>query len=425
MRIIPKSITMREGCWTRPVNAVLNYSCTERDYSYLAQKCGMTAHKEEGNFFCAWVGSRKTDIKPVYTSEEAYAMDVSPDGVNITANTAAGLSMGVKALWRMLSENTTLNCCRIDDEPALKFRAVHLCIFPKDDGTQKEDTSPAAIRKMINEAAYWGYNRVFLEFWGCFPYQKRPYACWPDTEYTPALVAEIISECMDGLHMQAMPVQNLTSHAGWSRIGSRKHVVLDQRPDLAPMWIPGGWCFATENPDTRAYLNDIMDELIAAYRQPPILHVSTDKCFGFGSSEADRVYDADGLFVRHLNFLHDSLAEKGVRMMMWTDMLYGALDSKFWKASPAVVDQLPRDILMNVWTHNDVGICWPDVDFFQGKGYETVYSPFKDENSIRNMISMCQRKHSLGIVQTTWYCPQTALPYVQLSGKLQWEGKER
>ncbi|MBQ3763109.1 MAG: hypothetical protein II875_14040, partial [Clostridia bacterium] len=64
-------------------------------------------------------------------------------------------------------------------------------------------------------------------------------------------------------------------------------------------------------------------------------------------------------------------------------------------------------------------------DFFQGKGYETVYSPFINEDSIRNMISMCQRKHSLGIVQTTWFCPQTAIPYVRLSGKLQWEGKER
>ena len=425
MEIVAKRIMPLEGYWIKPESEILNVCCDERDFSLLAAKCGMCAKQAEGSMNIAWVGEKDETLKCSFASEEAYSMSILPGGVTIAANTAAGLSMGVKALWRLLSKSNSLECARIDDEPAISFRAVHLCVFPKYDGTQKEDTSPAALRNMINQAAFWGYNRVFIEFWGCYPYQKHPYACWPDTEYSPAIVTEILSECMDGLHMIALPVQNLTSHAGWSRISSRKHVVLDQRPDLASMWIPGGWCFATENPDTRAFLKDIMDELIAAYRTPPLFHVSTDKCFGFGSSEADRIYDADRLFVRHLNFLHDALAERGCRMMMWADMLYGALDSKFWKAAPDVVDQLPRDILMNVWTHNDVGICWPDVDFFQGKGYETVYSPFINEDSIRNMISMCQRKHSLGIVQTTWFCPQTAIPYVRLSGKLQWEGKER
>ena len=97
-----------------------------------------------------------------------------------------------------------------------------------------------------------------MEFWGMFPYKKHPYAAWPKA-YSRETVEEIISLAIDKLHITPLPCQNLTSHAGWSRIASRKHVVLDQRPDLADMWVPGGWCFATENPKTQEYLRDVMD----------------------------------------------------------------------------------------------------------------------------------------------------------------------
>ena len=424
MKIQPKAMKLLPGIWKRGLHDVLHLAGHDADFSWLARACGMEPMSEpfrEGRY-AAWCGQCDLNIAPEYPSPEAYGMKIAPDGITVAARTEAGLAMGLKALWRELDGLTEVPCALIQDEPALNFRGTHLCVFPIYDGTRKEDTSPEALRRMIDQAAYWGYNHVFIEFWGTFPYQKHPYACWPDSQYTRATVNGLIEHCLNDLHIQPVPVQNLTSHAGWSRIGSRKHVVLDQRPDLADMWIPGGWCFATENPDTRAFLTDTIDELLGMYRLPPILHVSTDKCFGFGSSEADRVHDADSLFIRHLHFLHDTLAERHVRMMMWTDMLYGALDSKFWKASPAVTDVLPRDIIMNIWTHNDPGDCWPDIDFFQGKGYDTVYSPFINEASIRNMIRLCQRSHSMGILQTTWYCPQTALPFVQKSGKWQWEG---
>jgi len=403
----------------------LHITATEKDYSFLAQEMGCQVQIEEKTekLDRAWIGTKDEALAPASENGEAYALKAEKNSLNIAANGAEGLSLGLRKYLSLLRDGRMEQGKTYQEKPVMRFRGLHLCIFPENDGTEKEDTSPEALRAMIREAALNGYNHVFLEFWGQFPYQRRPYACWPDSPYTPQVVKDLLKECQEGWHMQPIPVQNLTSHAGWSRIGSRKHVVLDQRKDLSPMWIPGGWCFATENPDTKAYLKDIMDELIDAYGKPPMLHVSTDKCFGFGSTEADRTVDADVLFVRHLNFLHDALADRGARMVMWADMLYGALDSKFWKASPAIVDQLPRDILMNVWTHNDPGACWPDVDFFQGKGFETIYSPFLNESSIRNMTDMCVRKKSLGILQTTWYCPQSAIPSVQLSGQVQWAEK--
>ncbi len=229
---------------------------------------------------------------------------------------------------------------------------------------------------------------------------------------------------MDDLHLRVIPCQNLTSHAGWSRIISRRHVVLDQRPDLAEMWIPGGWCFATENPDTKAFLRDVIEELLEAYRNPPMFHVCCDKAFGFGSREEDRTRSADLLFGSHLGFLNSTLQERGARMVMWADMLYTSMDALYWKASPALVDMLPRNILMNLWTHNDPGVHWADVEFFESRGFQTIYSPFLDRKGVASMTEVCLRRRSHGILQTTWHKPQTALASVVYSGAYQWAGAE-
>ena len=366
---------------------------------------------------------KTSELVPEYNGSESYALRISNSSITIASRSIEGLAYGLKTLAKLTHETKEVPTLIIQDVPAIDFRGLHLCIFPPDDGTEKEDTSPELIKKMMRLAAMSGYNYVMLEFWGMFPYQRHPYACWPNNLYTKKVVEQIISYAIDDLHITPLPCQNLTSHAGWSRIASRKHVVLDQRPDLADMWIPGGWCFATENQETKAYLRDIMEELIDVFRNPPFFHVDSDKAFGFGSTEEDRTKSADLLFGNHISFLNTFLQEHGARMIMWADMLYTSMDALYWKANPNLVDMLPRNILMNIWTHNDPGQHWADVDFFQNKGFQTVYSPFLDRKSIRSMVKVCNEKGGYGILQTTWHKPQTAAPSVAYSGFMQWEGR--
>ena len=175
----------------------------------------------------------------------------------------------------------------------------------------------------------------------------------------------------------------------------------------------------------KPYLRDIIDDLVKTYRTPPFVHCSCDKCFGFGSTEEERVQPADDLFVNHLHFLHNELESRGVRMAMWSDMLYSSMDVKYWKCDEKVVDRLPNDILMNVWTHKDIGETkWQDVPFFEDKGFQTVYSPFLEKAGAKNMIEQCFENGSLGILQTTWHRPELALPTVVYSGAYMWSGKE-
>lgn len=421
----PKCLSFSEGHCRNMGNTYTVHFENKLNYDYLAGLCELDKRittKQENSMFSLTVGQGES-VTPTYLGKEAYSLKISEDGIGISAWTEQGISQGLKMLAVLCNKHgRKLPCLTIQDEPSIGFRGLHICIFRPDDGTDKEDTSPGSVKCLIEQAALAGYNHVFLEFWGTFPYRKHTYACWPDSPYTRTVVDELIGHIIDELHITPVPCQNLTSHAGWSRISSRQHVVLDQRPDLEDMWIPGGWCFATENPRTKAYLADVMDDLLETFRHPPLFHVCSDKCFGFASTEEDRTKPADALFITHLCNLNTYLQQKGTRMAMWGDMLYSSMDSLYWKPTAGIADSLPKNILINIWTHNDVGNHWADIDYFQSRGFETIYSPFINKAGTDSMIKLCCEKNSMGILQTSWHRPKTALPNILYSGAAQWNG---
>ena len=408
----------------------LNFAKTnvkDRKYDYLLSLMGIKKAEttfENGILYLS-IGNGnppKTDCK-----EHETVIEIGNGGITVSGRTSDEISNGVKMLIDMYASRGKTGYFPIGEfryVPKIKLRAVHMCLFDPDDGTQKEDTNISSVRRRIETAALSGYNSVILEFWGMFPYEKREYAHWRNC-HSRESVEKLISFIIDDLHMTAIPCQNLTSHAGWSRITSRRHVVLDQCPDLSDMYIPGGWCFATTREDTKAFLRDIMDDLVKTFRNPPLFHCSCDKCFGFGSSEEERVLPADDLFVNHLKFLRDELEKRGARMAMWADMLYSSIDVKYWKCSEGTADRLPKDILMNIWTHNDIGNGeWKDITYFEDKGFETAYSPWINKDGAKNMVEQCLKHNSLGIIQTTWHKPETALPTVVYTGGYMWSAKE-
>lgn len=422
---VPKIIKKNVGVYNNKQNTYTVHFENHLKYDYLAGLCGYENRENEKKTTEYLVISidDATICSPQYSGEEAYALHITEKGIAISAWTEKGISQGFKMLAVLVEKHgQNLPCMEIQDEPVIGFRGIHCCLFRPDDGTKKEDTSPQQVTKLAEQAALSGYNHIILEFWGTFPNKKHPYACWPDTQYTRPIIEKLIAHIIDDLHMIAIPDQNLTSHAGWSRIGSRQHVVLDQRPDLEDMYIPGGWCLATENPKTKQFVRDIIDDLLETFRNPPLFHVGCDKCFGFGSTEEDRTKPADALFLTHLCNLNSYLQSRGTRMVMWSDMLYSSMDALYWKPAEGIADQLPKNILINVWTHNDVGDHWADIDYFQSRGFETVYSPFLDKKGIDSMIKLCVKKNSLGILQTTWHKPVTALEQVKYSGLVQWNG---
>ncbi len=424
--IEPKEIILKEGNHKQNNDACI-FTNIETDMSYLLNLAGFNSKVETIDYdikdtYIVAIGRKDIELKQfVFINDEQYYMEIDEDSIVISGKTVDGVLLGLKSFIRIKQELEVIPQMTIIDYPNIPFRAVHTCMFRPDDGTEKEESDPAHIKSMMQTAAICGYNYIFIEFWGVFPY-SLDYAHWPNA-YSKEEISDLVSFAIDKLHITPLPAQNLTTHAGWSRIVSRKHTVLDQRPDLAEMYIPGGWCFATENPKAKEFIKLCIDELVEMFRNPPYLHCCCDKAFGFGSTEEDRTMSADILFAKHISFLNTYLSSKNVRMVMWADMLYSSMDALYWKCDEKISDMLPKNILINIWTHNNPGKKWLDAAFFEDRGFETVYSPFINEDSIESMVSLCAERGSHGMVQTTWHRPQTAVPYVILTGSLQWCGK--
>lgn len=424
--IAPKELELLGGDYKHNKNAKI-YTNQEVDMSYLLELAGFDGKAEkidlDTDYSVLMIGDKFEEIGDIdFFDDEEYYLEIGEDNIIIVGATVSAMLLGLKAFIRMKEEVEVLPQMQINDYPDIPFRAVHTCVFRPDDGSEKEESHPDYIKKMMKTAALAGYNHIFIEFWGMFPY-SLPYAHWPNA-YTKEQIEDLISYAIDKLHITPIPAQNLTSHAGWSRIITRQHTVLDQRPDLADMYIPGGWCFATENPKTQQFIMQLIDELVEMFRNPPYLHCCCDKAFGFGSTEEDRRINADILFAKHISFLNSYLSQKNVKMVMWADMLYCSMDALYWKCNEGTADMLPKNILLNLWTHDNPGNKWLDPEYFEEKGFETVYSPFLNEVGTENMIKICKNRGSHGIVQTTWHKPQTAVPCVVLSGALQWCGKK-
>lgn len=424
--IAPKELELLGGDYKHNKNAEI-YTNADVDMSYLLELADFSGKAEkidlDTDYSVLMIGDKFEEIGDIdFFDDEEYYLEIGENSVIIVGATVSAMLLGLKAFIRMKEEVEVLPQMQINDYPDIPFRAVHTCVFRPDDGSEKEESHPDYIKKMMKTAALSGYNHIFIEFWGMFPY-SLPYAHWPNA-YTKEQIEDLISYAIDKLHITPIPAQNLTSHAGWSRIITRQHTVLDQRPDLADMYIPGGWCFATENPKTQQFIMQLIDELVEMFRNPPYVHCCCDKAFGFGSTEEDRRTSADILFAKHISFLNSYLSQKNIKMVMWADMLYCSMDALYWKCNEGVADILPKNILLNLWTHDNPGSRWLDPEYFEEKGFETVYSPFLNEVGAENMIKICKERGSRGIVQTTWHKPQTAVPCVVLSGALQWCGKK-
>ena len=424
--IAPKELELLGGDYKHNKNAEI-YTNADVDMSYLLELADFDGKAEkidlDTDYSVLMIGDKFDEIGDIdFFDDEEYYLEIGENSIIIVGATVGAMLLGLKAFIRMKEEVEVLPQMQINDYPDIPFRAVHTCVFRPDDGSEKEESHPDYIKKMMKTAALSGYNHIFIEFWGMFPY-SLPYAHWPNA-YTKEQIEDLISYAIDKLHITPIPAQNLTSHAGWSRIITRQHTVLDQRPDLADMYIPGGWCFATENPKTQQFIMQLIDELVEMFRNPPYVHCCCDKAFGFGSTEEDRRTNADILFAKHISFLNSYLSQKNIKMVMWADMLYCSMDALYWKCNEGTADMLPKNILLNLWTHDNPGNKWLDPEYFEEKGFETVYSPFLNEVGTENMIKICKERGSPGIVQTTWHKPQTAVPCVVLSGALQWCGKK-
>lgn len=362
---------------------------------------------------------------PRREANAAYALTVGADGVGASAADGAGMRHAWFTLLQLLdaddapggSLSFAAPHAAIQDWPAMRFRGLHLCVFP--------ETSPAMIEKAIRLAAFFKFTHVVLEFWGMLKLDALKELSWPEG-WTKAEAGGLVAIAR-GMGLEVVPMFNCWGHASGSRIRHGRHVVLDQNPRLAPLFEPDGWTWCLTNPRAQALLRSVCDELMELAGPGRYFHLGCDEAYSHATCDRCRATDRVRLFADHVNDLAAHVERRGRRALMWGDAL---LERAKWPAGFAAngtpslpthlaLERVSRKIVINDW-HYDVKGEIPTLAHFRGLGFETIACPWDSASNIRALAKAAVANGSEGMLMTTWHRLARCIPALHFAAACMW-----
>jgi hypothetical protein len=315
---------------------------------------------------------------------EGYILKSEPGCILIAGSDDAGTYYGVQSLKQLLFKNEKdqrfhARGAEVWDKPKFKVRMVHVLV---------DKESPYAHRKMIAQLfARYKYNHILMEAeqgiaWKSHPEIVTPFAAQPED------IKELVFFAKQH-YMQVTPLIQSLGHCGWIfRNGKNMDIVEDKNhPDV----------YCPLNPRTYEFIFSIMDEALDIFDHPEYLHIGHDEhdiSHPFPIHEECKKVGNEKLYYMDTMHIYHHLKLKGVKMMMWSDIL--SKDSFV-----PIIDDLPRDIVMCDWIYRDLPE-YPSLDYFQSKGFPVLGCSWYRARNIARFSRYGAKSNILGMMYTTW-----------------------
>lgn len=247
--------------------------------------------------------------------------------------------------------------------------------------------------KIVDMLVYYRYNTIILEIGGAMEYKRHPEINQSWVEYcremrrTPERADEVQNmfgwvknsihfENGDGGFLSQETVRGLVAYCrerGLEVIPeapclSHSDYLLNAHPELSERpYDPFPDTYCPSNPKVYELLFDVMDEVIDVFH-PKVMQVGHDEFYTFGLCEACKRREPADILAEDLTRIHDYLAQRGIRMMYWSEKMLNHVTSwgeglggaqRHCKCSrgtvhdmPATykaVDLIPRDCWAHHW----------------------------------------------------------------------------
>ena len=294
-----------------------------------------------------------------------YALCIEEDHAIVSASDRKGMVQGAETLIKLVKDGK-VPLCRITDAPFCEFRGVHL-FLPAE---EEMDFTKRLIRDILSPM---GYNFIIMQFSAAMEFEKHPEINqgfltameksrsgeWPhfphsgvgggklvSKESVRDLIAysrefgiDVVPEIQSLGHVQYITV----SHPEIAEVAEEEETeVIDERvADVRPKtFYKHSAC--PSNPKTYEILFDICDEIIDVVQPREYVHMGHDEVYEIGVCPICKEKNPADLLAYDLNRIHDYLASKGLKMMIWADMLQNCTKYKTYEA----IDKIPKDILL-------------------------------------------------------------------------------
>lgn len=370
--------------------------------SLCAQSVGIIPtpqHVEMRDGYCTLVNGHcpeRHEIIPSFpvdtNADQGYTLEVRQDGVLIQAITETGLFYGqqsLKQLARHYADAGAIPCMRIVDYPKLRYRGW------MDDISRGPIVNMDFLKRMIVIMSEYKMNFFNLYTEHVFKLPQYPDIA-PSDGLTAAQVHEL-EEFAKQYHIEMFGNQQCLAHA-------EKTLRIPYYQDLADTkanWNPG-----TEQ--TYDFLKYQLETVANAYSSP-FFNINCDETEALGTGKASRYVDTAGgaaqVYANHIRRVYDILKPLGKRVMMWGDI--AAKDS-------AITAQLPKDMLMLVWSYAPSDSYADMMEPFTRRGLSFMVAPGMSmwgsvfpsyetyTKNIANLVRDGYQHGALGMMNTAW-----------------------
>jgi len=359
----PAQFTEKEG--TVPVSALVSVSAENEDAKCAAKVLSEKYFEKTGIALAEAADASVKFLLDESLKKNAYNLTVSTQGVHITASDRKGFVQGAETLIKLI-DGDQIPCCEVKDEPFCEFRGVHMYL-------PSVEQMPFVKRIVKYVLSPMGYNFMIMEIAGTMQFDSHPEinecfldaiakakaGLWPPfphgtvadgtvvskkdvreyVEYVRSFGIEVVPEIQSLGHVQFMTL----AHPDIAeKDENAEEVVLDERLADIPPKAFYAHSFCSSNPKSYEILFDLVDEIIEVVQPKEYVHMGHDEVYQIGVCPICKQRDPSDLFADDINRLHDYLAAKGYKMMIWSDMLQPVSKYKTFGA----IDRIPKDILM-------------------------------------------------------------------------------
>jgi hexosaminidase len=239
---------------------------------------------------------------------QAYRLQISPGGIDVTGNSDAGLFYGVQTLLQLARRsagNLQVPAGVIEDWPALELRFLHW-------DTKHHQNRMETLKRYLDWSARFKVNMIGFELEDKFEYPSHPAIGAPGA-YTTAELQMIVDYGLERF-IQVVPIVQSPAHFGYVL----KH------PEFASLRADGNnYQSRMCDEETGKLIFSMYDDVIRATRGVNYFFVSTDEVYYAGiESGCARPYNPVNRSLAFAEFVrkaHDHLADQGRRMLAWLE----------------------------------------------------------------------------------------------------------
>ncbi|MBO5249101.1 MAG: beta-N-acetylhexosaminidase [Clostridia bacterium] len=334
------------------------------------------------------------------TEGEGYTLDITPDEISITADSAAGAFYAIQTLRQIFANGTQIPCLHIEDQPDFPYRGFY------HDITRGRVPSVETIKRLIDNLAYYKQNSFQLYVEHVFEFEETKDIVEKTGYLTKAEMDELDAYCKENF-IEFIPSLNTFGHMH-DILQQPKYHHLRVARDFQPT--PYYWfdrmCNHTVNPLLDESF-DLIKSLINQYEShfsSKYFNICCDETASLKRFKGDGEQDNGQMYLDFVQKIIGHVKSKNKTPMMWADILL---------EHPETIEQLPQDTLFLNWDYSPNPKEEKVSKFAELKRPQIVcpgthsWARFCEivefgENNICNLIDLGRKYGAIGVLNTNW-----------------------